>query len=120
MRVKSRFVEQVVWSFVALCSWGCSGSTAYELVVEGTDVECHASTGEGKAPNDVDTQLPCSIEFLECSDGRSYTAECVSEVGTGSSECSCLIDGAEQSSFTANDECPIFEDAVISGCKWSD
>lgn len=121
MLEKSRFIWLVSLTLVVPYSLACSGESAPPtLVVEGVDVDCEGATGHGDAPSDTDTHLDCNIEFLDCSDGSSYAVECVSELGTGTSECSCLIDGTQQSSFVADDECPVEIDAVISGCGWSD
>lgn len=100
-------------------SEGSDDSTKAQLVVGGDEVSCHIGTGSGNAP-DPGVELECEFEFSDCTDGRTYQAVCTSTQGSGTTECSCYIDGAAVGDpFALDGECGVEQDDAIAACNWA-
>jgi hypothetical protein len=101
---------------------GCSSnegeSTTHQVLVDGAKVTCGLADGSGDAVGDDTTEISCEQEFSDCDDGRVYSVSCKSVVGSGSSLCTCSVDGLKSAAFELPDECPVQENDVLDGCEW--
>lgn len=82
---------------------------------------CHA-TGSNVAPSPPTLGGPaCTMDFEQCSDGRTYQVLCSYEAGDAGAfriRCDCLVDGLDSGSFFFASACPVDRTRIDAGCGW--
>jgi hypothetical protein len=91
---------------------GSSGGDASVRCNIGFGGDGQAASGSTLAPGD----LVCEGGWESCSDGKTYRVECDATSGSDLA-CTCQVDGAPRSSFTAA-SCPDNASDVDRSCGW--